>query len=119
LKEPWDTEELFLRLEKVTDAWSDGLDFGDLTLSLSGNRVLTKNGAAVLSHPELLLLRALLKNRGRIVPREVLFYALWGKPPSKPSRVVDMHISSLRRKLGTLLFSNPIATVRGMGYFIG
>ncbi len=116
LKEPWSVEELFLRLERLLSAWKAPIE--GCSLSFSGNRLCSGDSAVSLTHPESLLLKTLLKNRGRIVSREVFFYALWGKLPSTQSRTVDVHISSLRKKIRTLTSVDPISTFRGVGYCI-
>lgn len=84
-----------------------------------------------LSRQESEILGTLLKQRGKTVTREVLFYRIWGNLPDKPSRVVDVHVSSLNRKIRKLMPGGEgtadipdgttdrlIVTVRGLGYKI-
>lgn len=69
-----------------------------------------------LTYPEVTILRMLISNRGAPVYREALQYALWGERRGS-SRAVDMHVTSLRRKLMNLgEESSPILTVRNVGY---
>ena len=59
------------------------------------------------------LLRALAENRGRVLSREQLRAEVWGGEYFGEMRVVDVHLSHLRQKLGR---DDLIATVRGVGY---
>jgi len=120
LKDPWTPEELLLRMDRIIRAWEAGLEFRWGGLRLCGNHVHTPRASAVLSHQEAVILRALLKSRGDPVPREALFYLLWGRQPETPSRAVDMHVSALNRKIGRILPESGrlIRTVRRIGYVI-
>ena len=71
-----------------------------------------------LSLPEYRILAALLRHRGQVVPRTVLYYAIWSKAPEGRSRVVDVHVSSLRRKLLELCPDSRgcLRCLRGSGY---
>jgi DNA-binding response OmpR family regulator len=66
------------------------------------------------------ILRLLSANAGEPVSREALYYGIWGRPAAEESRVVDMHIASLRRKLRRLFPESGacIRSVRGVGYLI-
>jgi two-component system alkaline phosphatase synthesis response regulator PhoP len=62
------------------------------------------------------LLQRLLESRGRVLTREQLLEAVWGYDTASGSRTVDVHIQTLRQKLGK---AEPlIETVRGVGYRI-
>ena len=61
------------------------------------NSILTNS----VSIEEYTILKKLLDNRGNQVPREALIFALWGKY-KKNSRIVDMHITNLRKKIEIL-----------------
>ena len=69
------------------------------------------------------ILNLLLRHSGTVVPREALYYGIWGRTGAG-SRVVDMHVSKLRSKLESLQRDLPesnrvkIATVHGEGYYI-
>ncbi|MCX7609944.1 MAG: response regulator transcription factor [Anaerolineales bacterium] len=76
-------------------------------------RTVTANGAPVtLTALEFDLLAALAENRGRVLTREQLLEKVWGYAYYGDTRVVDVHIGHVRRKLGV----DVIATVRGVGY---
>jgi len=71
------------------------------------------------SKQEYSLLMVLCKQTGKTVSRATLALALWGG--ERPySRAIDMHISSLRKKLAKLLDSSDhhIATIHGEGYLL-
>lgn len=120
LKEPWEPEELEYRLFKEVqeEAGCLPLPWGELTLQAL--KIRGPGGEQPLSFQEYRILQTLLRNRGQIVPREVLYYSIWGKPAGGPSRVVDVHISRLRKKILSLLpgLAECIVAVRGVGYLI-
>ena len=72
-----------------------------------------------LSKQEYIIIYLLVKNRGRIVSRSEFAVSLW-EGDRKQSRAVDMHISSLRKKLHNLrtACSFSIETIHGEGYLI-
>ena len=70
-----------------------------------------------LSYKEFELLCTMLERRGRVFSREELFMKVWGYPFDGENRTLDVHIRTLRSKLGEC--GGLIETVRGMGYKIG
>ncbi|HJM63023.1 MAG: DNA-binding response regulator [Roseibacillus sp.] len=70
-----------------------------------------------LSERESELLRYLVAQSGRAVPRDELLRQVWGLDPKNiETRTVDMHVAHLRQKLRC---QNAVVTVRGKGYMIG
>ena len=63
------------------------------------------------------MLKLLLEGAGTVFSREQLLENIWGYEYDGENRTVDVHINSLRQKLGEC--GNLIKTVRGMGYKIG
>lgn len=63
------------------------------------------------------LLKYLLKNKGMALTRENIILNVWGYDFEGESRTVDMHITTLRQKLGSC--GNLIKTVRNVGYKAG
>jgi len=117
LKEPWDIEELEIRLSKLLPQQSVRFDWGTIRLTERG--IQGNTGFISLSIPEQKIFRQLITHVNQIVFRETIQYSLWGK--QKPeSRSADMHIVSLRKKLDVLygghLDPSPIRTVYGAGY---
>ncbi len=113
LKEPWDLAELDIRLTNIRRTGAPVAGNGEL--NLVGNRLQAAGGEVLLKPNEARILKALLKARGEAVSREVLYYAIWGTVKNASSRVVDVHVSSLRRKLRGLT-TLAITQVRGEGY---
>jgi two-component system response regulator CpxR len=67
---------------------------------------------------EFSLLEVLIRQAGQVVSREELSLQALGRELNAYDRSTDVHVSSLRRKLGTLAEeSERIKTVRGIGYF--
>lgn len=90
---------------------------GDLILYL-GQHVVTVKGERVhLTFKEFNLLELLLENRGQVFNRDQLLNRIWGYDFDGESRTVDVHIRTLRQKLGDA--GSCIETVRGVGYRIG
>ena len=61
------------------------------------------------------LLEVLLRNRGIVLYREVLYERVWGLDAEYDSRTLDLHIQRLRKKLG---WKNEIRTVFRVGYVL-
>lgn len=80
--------------------------------------IVRVDGADVtLTHKEFSLLCLLLSNRERVLTRDHLLNEIWGYAYDGECRTVDVHIRTLRQKLGTA--GDCIETVRGIGYKIG
>ena len=78
-------------------------------------RTVTAGGAPVsLTYKEFELLQLLMQNAGIVLTRERVMERVWGYDYAGESRTVDMHIKSLRHKLGGC--GAAIRTVRGVGY---
>jgi len=103
-----------LRRSEAASAPSEVLKAGRLVID-SGRRSVTAAGKAVdLTATEFNLLRALAERPGRVLSREDLIERARGGEAAVTDRTVDVHVSSLRRKLGRL--GEMIETVRGVGY---
>lgn len=100
------------RVEKAPAA--SLLTAGSLTVDPARRTVTDGNRAIALTFKEFELLACLLRNRGLVLTREKLMELVWGFDFEGESRTVDMHIKSLRQKLGPL--GELIQTVRGVGY---
>jgi DNA-binding response OmpR family regulator len=120
LKEPWSPEELEWRLRKLVKRKTLSFAFPWGSFEIRGLELCTPAGSCLLCAQEQRILRMLATNRGEPVSRDALYYGIWGKPASAKSRVVDVHISSLRKKLFRLFPESDgcIRSVRGVGYLI-
>ena len=84
----------------------------------SEKHIVTVDGEVChLTVKEFELLRYLLVNTDIVLKREQIMEAVWGFTYEGESRTIDMHIKSLRQKLGD--GGHIIRTVRGVGYVIG
>ena len=79
---------------------SEVLRAGDLEVRPADHLALAKGRALALSVRELDLLAALVRTKGRIVPREELYATVWGAPLRAQDRSVDVYVHKLRSKLG-------------------
>ena len=120
LKEPWDAEELECRLMRTMQREKETFSFSWGELELKPLKIFCSGGEIRLSFQEYRICRILFQNFGQVVPREVLYYAIWGRPAGGPSRVVDVHISAIRKKLEALIpaAGKCISAVRGIGYMV-
>ena len=93
---------------------SHRLSSGGVTLDLDGHTVTAEGQRVTLTFKEFELLRLFLSHPGMAYTRDQLFNDVWGADYVGESRTVDMHIRTLRQKLGAC--GEHIATVRGVGY---
>lgn len=91
------------------------LRYGGLELDLDARTVCRDGGAVELTFKEFELLRLLLSRPGAVLSRDEILNHVWGYHYAGETRTVDMHIKSLRKKLG----DGYITTVRGVGYRMG
>ncbi len=95
---------------------SDRLCAGDIVLSLS-DRTVTADGREIsLTYKEFELLALLLENKGTVLRRDTILDRIWGYSFEGGTRTVDVHVRTLRQKLGDA--GAVIETVRGVGYKI-
>ena len=95
---------------------SDRLCTGDIVLSLS-DRTVTADGREIsLTYKEFELLALLLENKGTVLRRDTILDRIWGYSFEGGTRTVDVHVRTLRQKLGDA--GAVIETVRGVGYKI-
>lgn len=90
------------------------LRWQDLELDLAAYEARKAGDPIELTHKEFELLRLLLSRRGEVLSRDEMLRTVWGYGYTGETRTVDVHIKSLRQKLGEGL----ITTVRGVGYRI-
>jgi two-component system response regulator RegX3 len=90
---------------------------GPVTVDVARRRVSRDGEVVALRPKQFELLRVLIANRGRVIPRDRLLELVWGEDEFLDSGTLDVHIRWLRQKLEREP-SNPkrILTVRGVGY---
>jgi DNA-binding response OmpR family regulator len=83
-------------------------------------RVVTRNNKEIqLSGREFQMLDLLVRNRGQIVPREVILDRVWGLESEVTSNNLDAYVRLLRKKISSPDKEGLIRTVRGVGYRLG
>lgn len=93
------------------------MKIGDITLDEDRRTVLVGENEIALTYKEFELLRYLMANDGIVLSRDKLLDHVWGFDYGGESRTVDMHVKSLRQKLGEN--GEAIKTVRNVGYKMG
>jgi len=121
ITKPFSPRELRARikaaLRRATPESPDVFRFGDTEVNFARCEVRRGHDTIDLSALEFKLLTAFVRSRGRVLTREQLLDAAWGRNVSLNDRVVDNHIVSLRRKIEP----DPerprfLVNIRGLGY---
>ena len=105
-----------LRRYKQEDKQSR-LTVGELVMEIDKHRVMAGGQEVVLTFKEFELLHKLLERPGQVFTREQLLTDIWGYDFAGETRTVDVHVRTLRLKLGEA--GALVETVRGVGYRIG
>src|SRR6266508_3717488 len=118
LTKPFSPRELLARVRAVlrrSEAWidEDELALGDVVVRPEAREVRVDGTPVELTSKKFDLLAILLGNPERVLTRELLLDRVWGFAFPGGTRTVDMHVASLRRKLGR---PELVRTVRGAGY---
>ena len=119
IAKPFGMMELVARVRAVLRRTQDAVSSAEHVL-LSDERAHTVcvSGQPVqLTLKEYQLLTLLMKNQGAVLTRDVLLENIWGYGSESETRTVDVHIRTLRQKLGD--GGALIETVRGVGYRMG
>lgn len=118
---PFGVMELISRvkavLRRTEQEDSSSLELGDLRVDEQKHEVFVKGQPVTLTFKEFELLVYLLKNKGIVLSRDKILDVIWNYEYEGESRTVDVHIGSLRQKLGEC--GDMIKTIRGVGYKIG
>lgn len=91
------------------------LEFGQLHIDMQTREVTVEGNAVPLTFKEYELLLYLCEHKNRVIEREELLDRLWDYTADVETRTLDMHIRTLRQKLGSAV-SSYIVTVRSVGY---
>jgi len=103
-----------LRRGKPPQDAAGEMSMGGIRLSPGRHLVTVHDKAVTLTFMEFELLSLFMENQGIALTREKIMARVWGTDFSGETRTVDMHVKSLRQKLGGE--GNLIHTVRGVGY---
>jgi DNA-binding response OmpR family regulator len=122
LPKPCNPRELLARIRAVlrrsnVTAGKNEIKVDDLEMNI-GARQLKRAGEEVeLTSTEFSILLALLQHQGEVVSKRDLYISALNREPVQHDRSIDMHVSNLRRKLGSAPGGEPrIETIRGIGY---
>jgi phosphate regulon transcriptional regulator PhoB len=127
ITKPFSLRELLARVRTVLRRASsrpaeetEVLEVDDVKIDRDRHRVVVRGREVPMTPREYDLLCAFLRNRGRVLSREVLLERVWGEDAFVEPRTVDVHIRWLREKIEEDP-SHPvlIQTVRGVGYRFG
>lgn len=116
LIKPFDLDELLARLRAITRR-SGGrsqshVEIGQIKLDTAAHQVMVDGKEVSISNKEYQLLGYLMKNAGKVIPRDRLESILYGWEGGVESNSLEVYIHNLRKKLG----AEYITTVRGVGY---
>ena len=91
-------------------------EIGNIYLDVEKHTVTVDNEPVELTFKEYELLLLLMQNAGIVTPRETIMEKVWGTDFEGESRTLDMHIKTLRQKIGPA--ASLIKTIRNVGYII-
>ena len=117
---PFGTMELISRIKALlrrTKNEETEYNFGGLYVNPTKHIVTVGGENVSLTLKEFEILCLMLKNRGTVLSRDRLLIEIWGYDYDGENRTVDVHIRTLRTKLGEA--GSLVETVRGIGYRIG
>lgn len=120
IKKPFSIMELITRvkalLRRTAKEEPKLLKLDDLVIDHERHVVTVNNEPVDLTYKEYELLRLLMGSKGIVMTREVIMRSVWDTDFEGETRTVDMHIKTLRHKLGD--YGSRIKTVRNVGYVI-
>ncbi len=120
IKKPFSVMELISRvkalLRRSMKEEVKELVLDKLVLNNEKHEVTVAGNAVELTYKEYELLSLFLLNKGIVLSRDTIMDQVWGTDYEGESRTIDMHVKTLRQKLGD--YGNRIRTIRNVGYVI-
>ena len=121
ISKPFGIMELISRVKALLRRTSDlkeetKISYKEITIDNDKHAVLVKEEPCELTFKEFELLKYLVINKGIVLSRDKIMNQVWGFDYEGESRTVDMHIKTLRQKLGEA--GSCIKTVRNVGYMV-
>jgi DNA-binding response OmpR family regulator len=121
ITKPFDSEEFLARIRarlrfNLTKSTTNLLTNKDLILNTDTLEVFIKDQKIDFTAKEFELLKYLLINKFRVSTRDKILFSVWDHATDVDTRVVDVHIGKLRKKLEKYGAKNYIESVRGYGY---
>ena len=122
IAKPFGMMELVSRIKAVLrrtqkEEVDTDLSYQDIRICNASHKVFVGDEEVELTKKEYNLLSYLIRNQGVVLTRDQLLYSIWGYDFDGETRTVDVHVRSLRQKLGNA--GDCVTTVRGIGYRIG
>ena len=119
LVKPFGVMEMVARVKAVLrrfakEAVSGDITVGNITLKETEHKVISDGEKIDLTHKEFELLKLFMQNPNMVFSRDKLMSEIWGTDYIGETRTVDVHIKTLRHKLGNA--GGQIKTVIGVGY---
>jgi DNA-binding response OmpR family regulator len=124
ITKPFDFAELKARMEARMEGQSSKsesqIKYKDIVIDKDKKQIFKGDQPVKLSHMEYDLLLYLLKNKGRVMSRDILLDRVWGMSKFVDTRSVDVYVGRLRKKLGRDEEDDEkyIRTRRGFGYIL-
>lgn len=122
ITKPFVADELLARIKARLRQSNGGADsklkVGDLELDSQSLEVKRANQPIQLTPQEFKLLEYLMNNKGRILTREMILNRVWLYSPDIETRVVDVYMGYLRKKIDNSYKKTLLHSVRGFGYMI-
>lgn len=121
IRKPFSVMELLSRIRALLRRTAENtpklLEIGEIRMDQERHTVFAGETPVELTYKEYELLRLLMVNSPAVLSREAIMQSVWDTDYEGETRTVDMHIKTLRKKLGEA--GNLIETVRNVGYRIG
>ena len=119
LVKPFGVMEMVARVKAVLrritkEEATNDITVGNITLKETEHKVITDGEKVELTHKEFEILKLFMQNPNMVFSRDKLMSEIWGMDYIGETRTVDMHIKTLRHKLGNT--GGQIKTVIGVGY---
>lgn len=121
ITKPFDVLELVSRIKAVLrrvkpveKQRKNIVTYKDVSVNTESRRVMVADKEVVLTYKEFELLYQLILNKGIVLTRDKLMNCVWGTDFEGETRTVDVHVRTLRQKLGSA--GDYIITVRNVGY---
>lgn len=120
IKKPFSIMELLSRVKalirRTQDLTPKELTLDGLVINNEKHEVVADGRRIELTYKEYELLSLFLMNKGIVLSRNTIMDQVWGIDYEGESRTIDMHVKTLRQKLG--LYGDRIRTIRNVGYVI-
>jgi DNA-binding response OmpR family regulator len=118
---PFEFSELLARLRalsqrSLTTAREESVTLGNFLINRATRQATRESQEIQLSGREFQLLDLLVRNRGTVVPREIILDRVWGLETEVTSNTLDAYIHLLRKKLGLPIDGVMIVNIKGVGY---